>query len=161
MKLNDIDCILVCDLKLINAILGISSHSRKHAILSLLPLRELHLLMGLVNWVLELLWKVLPKEELQESMSTKRISIRGYHGGGLDGGNSNLFLNHLNFLSTGTPHKAKPIFDMLVNFKAVVKGCFSLDLEFTFKADIDQFNKSVVYLIKHSNKKLQIPLGPT
>ena len=94
-------------------------------------------------------------------MSTKRISIRGYHGGGLDGGNSNLFLKHLNFLSTGTPHKTKPIFNMLVNFKVVVKGCFRLDLEFTFKADIDQFNKSVVYLINHSNKKLQIPLSPT
>ena len=156
LKLNDIDCILVCDLKLINAILGISSHSRKHAILSLLPLPELHLLMGLVNWVLELLWKVVPKEELQERMSTKRISIRGYHGGGLDGGNSNLFLKHLNFLSM-----AKPIFDMLVNFKVVVKGCFSLDMGVTFKADIDQFNKSVVDLIKHSNEKLQIPLSPT
>ena len=144
LKLNDIDCILACDLELINAILGISSHSRKHAILSLLPL-----LMGLVNWVMELLCKVVPKEELQERMRTKGIFIRGYHGGGLDGGNSNLFLKHLNFLSTGTPHKAKPIFDMLVNFKAVVKGCFSLDLEVTFKADIDQFIKSVVNLIKH------------
>ena len=117
--------------------------------------------MGLVNWALELLYKVVHKEELQERMRTKGIFIRGYHGGGLDGGNSNLFLKHLNFLSTGTPQEAQPIFNAQVNFKVVVKGCFSLDLAVTFKADIDHFNKSVVDLIQHSNEKLQIPLSPT
>ena len=93
--------------------------------------------MGLVNWALELLYKVVHKEELQERMRTKGISIWGYHGGGLDGRNSNLFLKHLNFLSAGTPHKAKSIFNMLLNFKVVVKECFSPDLGVTFKADID------------------------
>ena len=31
LQLNSIDCVYACDLKLINAILGISSHSGKHA----------------------------------------------------------------------------------------------------------------------------------
>ena len=35
--------------------------------------------MGLVNWALELLYKVVHKEELQERMRTKGIFIKGYH----------------------------------------------------------------------------------
>ena len=125
LKLNDLQCSLACDLKLINPILGILSHSGKYTcaycdgemslqsgelrtfgslklwyqnfkeagldmtkmqhfknqineslltgaedttILSFLPPPELHLLMGLVNWVLELLYNVVSKKELHERM---------------------------------------------------------------------------------------------
>ena len=164
LKLKEIDYYLACDLKLINSLLSISSHSGKFAcpycdgamtlesgnlrtfsslaenynkfkadgqnmknmqkyanvinecllmgepnktILSAVPLPELHLLMGLVNWALELLYKVVPQNKLQELMRKKGISVHGYHGGGLDGGNSNLFLNNLEFLSKRTSNNAK------------------------------------------------------
>ena len=218
LQLNAIECSFACDLKLINCVLGISSHSGKFAcpycegemtlqpgvlrtfggldrrladfeaggskmkrmqdhknvihkcllvgapgsfILFTIPLPELHLLMGEVNWGVEALYKVVDVNELQRRMRVKGISIHGYHGGGLDGGNSNLFLKHLAFLSEGTPPEAAPIFEMLSKFKKVVKGCFSLDLAATYQADIDQFNASVHNLLNHFNEVLKINLNPT
>ena len=218
LKLNDLQCSLACDLKLINAILGILSHSGKYAcaycdgemslqsgelrtfgslklwyqkfkeagldmtkmqhfknqineslltgaedttILSFLPPPELHLLMGLVNWVLELLYKVVSKEELHERMRKKGISIRGYQGGGLDGGNSHLFLKHLQYISEETPSQAQPLFDVLGKFMIVVQSCFSLELSTNFKEDFKDFTNSVENLIKYSNETLKIPLKPT
>ena len=130
-------------------------------ILSAIPLPELHLLMGLVNLALELLYKVVPKPELMERMRHKGISIHGYHGGGLDGGNSNLFLKHLAYLAEGTPAKAGPIFEMLRLFQIVKKGCFSTDLATTYSQDFDIFNESVHGLIKYAEEELQINLHPT
>ena len=130
-------------------------------ILFTIPLPELHLMMGVVNWGVEVLYKVVDATELKQRMRTKGISVHGYHGGGLDGGNSNLFLKHLSFLSEGTSVQAAPIFGMLSQFKVVVKGCFSLDLAITYRADIDRFNTSVHNLLQHSNEVLKISLNPT
>ena len=218
LQLNAIECAFACDLKLINCVLGISSHSGKFAcpycegamtlqsgvlrtfgslarrlasfeaggskmkqmqrhknvihkclldgdpnsfILFTIPLPELHLLMGVVNWGVEALYKVVDITELQRRMRIKGISVHGYHSGGLDGGNSNLFLKHLAFLSEGTSAEAAPIFEMLSKFKVVVKACFSLDLAVTYRADIDRFNASVHNLVKHFNEVLKITLNPT
>jgi hypothetical protein len=106
-------------------------------ILSAIPLPELHLLMGLVNWAVELLYKVVPKAELLARMEHNGISIYGYHGGGLDGGNSNLFLKHINYLAEGTLAKARPIFEMLRRFQIVKKGCFGIDLAASYSKDIN------------------------
>ena len=130
-------------------------------ILSVVPLPELHLLMGLVNWALELLYKVVPKNEFQQQMRKKGNLIHGYHGGGLDGGNSNLFLRHLNFLSEGTQNDTAPIFEMLRKFKVVVDGCFSLDLATTYQLDIEKFNSSVHNLLIYSKEHLNIIVNPT
>ena len=130
-------------------------------ILSSLPPPELHLLMGLVNWVLELLYQVVSKYNLHKRMRKKGISFRGYQGGGLDGGNSHLFLKHLQYISEGTSSQAQPIFDVLAKFMVVVQSCFSLDLASDFREDIKEFTRSVEYLIKYSNDTLQIPLKPT
>ena len=218
LKLKEINYYLACDLKLINSLLGISSHSGKFAcpycdgqmtlesgnlrtfsslaenyskfdndgknvrnmqkyanvihecllagepnqtILSAIPLPELHLLMGMVNWALELLYKVVPKNELQQLMRKKGKSVHGYHGGGLDGGNSNLFLKHLEFLSERTSNNVAPIFEMLMKFKVVVDGCFSLDLSNNYQQDIDDFISSVQSLISYSKEYLNLTLNPT
>ena len=94
-------------------------------------------------------------------MRKKGISFRGYLGGGLDGGNSHLFLKHLQYISEGTSSQAQPIFDVLAKFMVVVQSCFSLDLASDFREDIKEFTRSVEYLIKYSNDTLQIPLKPT
>ena len=130
-------------------------------IMSAIRLPELHLLMGLVNWALEWLYKVVPKDELLAKMRHKGISIRGYHGGGLDGGNSNLFLKHLNYLAEGTPEKASPVFEMLQKFQKVKKSCFSKDLATSYSEDINDFNTSVQRLINYSEAELHIDLHPT
>ena len=117
--------------------------------------------MGMVNWALELLYKVVPKNKLQQLMRTKGISVHGYHGGGLDGGNSNLFLNHLEFLSDRTSNNVAPIFEMLMKFKVVVDGCFSLDLSNNYQQDINDFISSVQSLISYSKEYLNLTLNPT
>ena len=47
-------------------------------ILSSIPPPELHLLMGLVNWVLEMLYKVVPKKELLERMRKKGTIVEDW-----------------------------------------------------------------------------------
>ena len=50
-------------------------------ILSVIPLPELHLLMGLVNWAVKFLYKVMPKADLLVKMEHKGITTHGYQGG--------------------------------------------------------------------------------
>ena len=226
LRLNEIGCCYAADLKLINCMLGISSHGGKHAcpycesdmsltlgtlrtfrnlndwhqkilddaaksrnpqtfikrnqkhymnvvnksmivgepdspILFSVPLPELHLMMGLVNWAVTLLYKQVNKENLQERMRTKSISVHGYHGGGLDGVNSSNFLKHLDFIFEPFPAELTPVHTMLTKFRKVVDSCFGMELSTTFKEDIDEFNNSVHFLIEHSNNTLKIKLEPT
>ena len=227
LGLADLPCVFASDLKVINALLGISSHSGKHGcaycdgemsleggelrtfanlamwhqrlkedaersnnpaafikknqkyyknvvnpcllkaddpdttILSTVPLPELHLLMGLVNWALELLYKFVPKEELVKRMRTKSISVHGYHGGGLDGNNSSNFLANLDWIFDPMPENLQPVHTMLTRFKKVVESCFSMDLAESFRQDIDLFNESVFDLIQYCAATLDTTLKPT
>ena len=226
LGLANLDCCFASDLKLINVLLGISSHSGKHGcaycdgemtlqlgelrtfgnlaewhlklmedagrsrnmesfirrhqknyknvihpcllkgepdttILSSIPLPELHLMMGAVNWALELLYKVVPKDELQRRMRSKSISVHGYHGGGLDGNNSSNFLKNLDFIFEPLPATLQPVHTMLTRFKKVVDSCFSMDLAMTYQEDIDTFNQSVYDMIDHCQGTLNINLKPT
>ena len=99
--------------------------------------------------------------ELQAKMQTKGISFHGYHGGGLDGVNSELFLKHLDFLLQDAPAEIKPVLTMLQNFKTVVQSSFSIDLSDTYIQDIDLFNASMTSLIEHFNTSLNINVTPT
>ena len=133
-------------------------------VLSTVPLPELHLLMGLVNWALELMYKVMPEKktlQLKEKMRAKGISVQGYQGGGLDGVNSHLFLKHLLFLSAGAPANVRPIFTMIEKFRKVVHGCFSTDLSSTYLEDINSFNSDVAALIPYTKRKLHTDINPT
>ena len=204
LKLNELKCCLASDLKLINALLGISSHSGKFSccyctgemklecgelrtfgslakrnaefaskgskmkdmqkyknvihpsllrgepgstVLSAVPPPELHLMMGAVNWGLVELYEVMDENLLKEKMRTKGVSIRGYHGGGLDGVNSNLFLKHLDYLLEGAPSEAQPIKKMLSSLLKVMKSCFSADLYPSYKEDISRFREAAVAMI--------------
>ena len=84
-------------------------------ILSVIPLPELHLLMGLVNLAVEFMYKVVPKADLLVEMEQKGIKVHGYHGGGLDGVNSNLFLKHLNHLEDESDPRVAPIKELFWN----------------------------------------------
>jgi len=226
LRLNEIPCCYASDLKLINCLLGISSHGGKHAcpyceaemsltlgtlrtfgnldewhqkllddasksrnpetfikrhqkqyknvvhkcmltgepdspILFSIPLPELHLMMGLVNWALVLLYKQVDKDNLQERMRSKSISVHGYHGGGLDGGNSSNFLKHLEFIFEPFPAELTPVFTMLCKFRKVVDSCFGMELSTTFKEDIEEFNTSIHFLLEYAKDTLKIKLEPT
>ena len=226
LKLSEIKCCYAADLKLINCLLGISSHSGKHAcpfcegemslevgqlrtfgnlnfwhnklkedaeksrnpesfikrnmknymnvvnecmlrgdpettILSTIPLPELHLLMGTVNWALVLIYKRVDKDNLQRRMRTKSITVHGYHGGGLDGGNSMQFLNELDFVFETLPEELEPVYTMLSRFRTVVKGCFGMELSSTFGEDIDEFKISVVNLLQYAHEVLKTKFEPT
>ena len=117
--------------------------------------------MGLVNWAVEFLYKVVPKADLLVKMTQKGITVHGYHGGGLDGVNSNLFLKHLNHLEDESDPRVAPIFQMLRNFCVVKRSCFGINLSSIYGDDIDMFNSSVHNLIKFANEELKIKLFPT
>ena len=117
--------------------------------------------MGCVNWALEVLYKVVPKDDLQRRMRTKSISVHGYHGGGLDGNNSSNFLKNLDFIFEPLPDTLQPVYTMLTTFKKVVDSCFSMDLALTYEEDIDTFNQSVYNMIDHCQGILNINLKPT
>ena len=116
-------------------------------ILFTIPLTELHLLMGLVNWTLVFLYKRVDKDELQLRMRTKSISVHGYHGGGLDGVNSATFLKELEFIFEALPEDLLPLYNMLTKFRTVVDSCFGMELATDFREHIDIFNESVHLLI--------------
>ena len=129
----------------------------EQTILSTIPLPELHLLMGVVNWALVLLYKSVPnKEALLERMRSVSVSVHGYHGCGLDGNNSVEFLKHLDFIFENLPDELLPVKTMLLRFKQVVCSCFSMSLAPSFREDIDIFNQSVATLIDYSNNTLKI-----
>ena len=218
LKLNDLQCCIASDLKLINALLGISSHSGKFSccyctgemklecgelrtfgslakrsaefaskgskmkdmkrfknvihpsllkgepgsnVLSAVPPPELHLLMGAVNWALVQLYEVMDEQLLREKMRTKGISIRGYHGGGLDGVNTNLFLKHLDYLLEGASSGAEPIKEVLAALVKVKNSCFSVDLYPSYKEDIRQFREAAAAMIAHAKEVRGKVLKPT
>ena len=50
---------------------------------------------------------------------------------------------------------------MLMKFKVVVDGCFSLDLSNNYQQDINDFISSVQSLISYSEEYLNLTLNPT
>ena len=123
-----------------------------YTVLSAVPPPELHLVMGAVNWGLVQLYQVMDEKLLKEKMRTRGVSIRGYHGGGLDGVNSNLFLKHLDFLLEGAPSEAEPIKEMLAKLLKVMKSCFSVDLYPSYKEDLRQFREAAAAMVSHAKE---------
>ena len=78
--------------------------------------------------------------------------MRGYHGGGLDGVNSNLFLKHLDYLLEGASSGAEPFKEMLASLLKVMKSCFSVDLYPSYKEDLRQFREAAAAMVSHAKE---------
>ena len=103
---------------------------------NVLPLPELHLLLGVVTHFYKLLLKVWPP---LASWGHGKFTVHGRHGGGLDGTNSLKFLKKLDLLATVVPPKLMPIIVVLKRFRSVVDGCFGWDLCWNYKQQISSF----------------------
>ena len=129
---------------------------------NVIPPPELHLHIGLANWAWELVKQLLGDgryEELVQWCSHRSITIHGYHGSGLDGGNSkNFFKASKDLHLLLGQHTAAPITDMLEKFDMVTKACFSRDLLPGWKETLDVFITSVWELIAYCKFKLGITL---
>ena len=223
LQLDGLSYRLAADMKLINILLGISSHSGKYAcficygesnlvagpsctyrhlkemyaayeaagfpeklmsqfynvirpclinpddlnipIGDVIPPPQLHLHIGIVNWAWDLVKKMLGENQhnvLLNWSRTRSITVRGYQGTGLDGGNSKNFLKASKDLHIILAEKnAAPIKDMLHKFDLVTKACFSRDLLPDWRMILDSFVTSVWELVSFCKIELKIKLSIT
>ena len=91
-------------------------------VIDVLPPPELHLLMGVVNALLNLLIRIFSLEFVESWLNANNILRHGYQGGGTDGNNSMKVLKHLNSLEMALPDALAPIVDCLRALKNVVSG---------------------------------------
>ena len=110
-----------------------------------LPLPELHLLLGVCTHFFKVMLKLWPQLAM---WGRGKWTVHGRHGGGLDGANSMKFLRNLDLLLTIIPTKLKPIIYTLKQFKCIVEGCFGWNLCSDYRQQIRGFTSSL--------KKLQL-----
>ena len=100
---------------------------------SLIAHRELHYLIGIVNWIFNRIQTILGTDRYELLVDWCRhrgVTIHGYQGTGLDGNNSKKFLSCSKELEQLLPENAAmpAIIDLLAKFDRVVTGCFSYEL---------------------------------
>ena len=94
-------------------------------IIELLPPAELHLLIGAVNALLNLLIKMYGLGQVEGWLKAIGVIRHGYNGGGTDGNNSKRVLDRVDELASTLPPETAPIVANLRAFKDVVKGTLS------------------------------------
>ena len=222
-QLYKVRYILSADLKLINILLGISSHSGKYACFScyreatlvagpprtyqnlaeayqayadanfpkgrmshfynvikpclinpsnlsslvgdIIPIPELHSHIGVGNWGWDWVKRVMGEaryKELEKWAAKRSISIRGYHGSGLNGNNCKNFFKASKDLYLLIGDKtAAPVTDMLEKFDKVTKACFSRELSSDWRIVLEEFKTSVWELISFSKFELNMEINVT
>ena len=113
---------------------------------------ELHYLIGIVNWIFNLVRTILGTDryELLGDWGRHRgVTIHRYQGRGLDVNNSKKFLSCSKELEQLLPENAAmpAIIDLLAKFDRVVTGCFSYELSPDYIKRMDHFINLVWELI--------------
>ena len=128
-----------------------------------IPIPQLHCHIGIANWAWDWVKKILGESRYPELVQWSRqrsISIRGYHGTGLDGNNSKNFFKASKDLNLLLDQKAAtPVMNMLQKFDRVTKACFSRDLAPDWKEILDAFITSVWELVSFSKFQLNIQMS--
>ena len=128
-----------------------------------IPIPQLHCHIGIANWAWDWVKQVLGEERYPELLQWSRqrsISIRGYHGTGLDGNNSKNFFKASKDLHLLLDQETSvPIVDMLQKFDMVTKACFSRDLLPDWREVLERFITSVWELISFSKFQLKIKIS--
>jgi hypothetical protein len=94
-----------------------------------IPPPQLHLHMGVVNVVMDVIYKVWGKELLLAWCKRHYIMRRGYQGGCFDGNNAKKILEKLDELAEECPVSCLPLVELLQEFRPIVDGCFGHDLD--------------------------------
>ena len=117
-------------------------------VLDVLPLMELHLLLGVVNHLLQPLskiWKHAP-----EWLALLHIQQQPFHGGQLAGNECRKLLKNVDVLKRlAQQHSffpAVPFIDTLRKFNGVVHACFGNTLDYSYAEKIEQFRVSYLQL---------------
>lgn len=139
------ECLLVAD--------------RDVRVLDYLILPELHMMMGAVGHLVDVMIKVWP--DILNWMKRNDVVRHGYNGGGLDGRNSNKLLLKLDKLQPELPNKLQPVLRTLRLFHRIVQGCFSHDLCSDYRERIRAFKTSYQKLQSYSQKTLKVRLTVT
>nr|XP_047129473.1 uncharacterized protein LOC105843228 [Hydra vulgaris] len=112
----------------------------KKLVISVIPLPELHLLMGLVNHICNYiipLWAGLKKW-----VNSLGVIRKGYHGGTYDGNVLRAILKNVDSLALVIPIELFPLIDTLRKFDRVVTGTFSEPLDPQYHKLIQDFTDS-------------------
>jgi hypothetical protein len=120
---------------------------------NVLPLPELHLLMGVGNHHHQLLLKVWPALVL---FGRGKWTVHGRHGGALDGANTVRFLKKIEAMRQVAPARASPILDTLLLFRKIQHGCFGWELCGDYKQKINMFTESVAKLKVYCETTLKV-----
>ena len=94
-------------------------------------------------------------------MAKRSISIRGYHGSGLNGNNCNFFKASKDLYLLIGDKTTAPVTDMLEKFDKVTKACFSRELSSDWRIVLEEFKTSVWELISFSKFELNMEINVT
>ena len=101
-------------------------------------------------------------EELVAWCRPRSISIRGYHGTGLDGNNlKNFFKASKDLGLLLGVEKASPITDMLQKFDMLTKAAFSRELDKDWQKTAEAFNTSVWEMISYMKLEHKVDISVT
>ena len=125
---------------------------------NVLPLPELHLLLGFVTHLHKILYRVWPHILI---WGRGKWTVHGRHGGGLDGANSMKLLRKLDELGAAVPRALIPIVNLLKKFKSIVDGCFGWDLCWDYKERISSFTAAFLKLQAYVMKAFKVKLTTT
>ena len=120
---------------------------------NVLPLPELHLLMGVGNHHHKILLKVWPALVL---FGRGKWTVHGRHGGALDGANTVKFMKKIEAMRQVVPARALPILDTLKLFREIQHGCFGWELCKDYKQKIHKFTESVARLKIYCETTLKV-----
>ena len=98
-------------------------------VMDLAPPPQLHLHMGVVNLVMNVLINVWGLDAALAWCKWNLIIQRGYHGGQFDGNNSKKILERVNDLASSCPANCRPLVELLRAFHPIVSGCFGSSLD--------------------------------
>jgi hypothetical protein len=123
-------------------------------VLDQFPPPELHLLIGVVNRLMDIVIIQVGLEWVENFTKSVHIIRRGYHGGGYDGNNSKKLLDNIDIMANQLPIHCLPVVSALRAFKPVVSGCFGKKLDPNFEELIENFRRAyelvqVDYMVKH------------
>ena len=104
-------------------------------VFGVVPLPELHLLIGVVNYLLKLL--ITCFLGVLEVLKAHSIFRHGYNGGGLDGSSCKKLLQKLENMRSAVPVDLQPVLYTLDTFSLVVDGCFSRKLINNYESQIN------------------------
>ena len=121
-----------------------------------IPLPELHIFIGIVSMFVKLLLAAWPSFE--SWLQRNYIMFRGYHGIGLDGNNSQRFLQRLDFLELDINGEAQkdgkllnllPIISCIRAFAEVKSKSFGMEVSDDIEECVEEFKNSFLLIQNH------------